>query len=110
MSMHTSFCGPFSTAAVAQQNNSTKYAPIQTPGTDTVASQWRARSFDGACPSAATIAAVEYNKPRAGLGSPAIEIRREVVRRGARRIAGYPEGPLGGAAALARAPAAIVAS
>ena len=110
MSMHTSY-QTFPTLSVAQQNNnSTKYAPIQTPGTDTVASQWRARSFDGACPSAATIAAVEYNKPRAGLGSPAIEIRREVVRRGARRIAGYPEGPLGGAAALARAPAAIVAS
>jgi len=73
-----------------------------------VASQSRPRGFDRAS-SAASVAAGEYNKPRAGLS--VIEIRREVCA--PRRIVASPtapERPLSSAAALVRAPAAIVAS
>ena len=75
-----------------------------------VASQSRPRGFDGAS-SAATIEAVEYNKPRAGLS--VTRLRNQTRIRAPRRIvasAAAPERPESGAAALVRAPAAIVAN
>ena len=66
---------------------------------------------DGACRSVTTIAPVEYNKPRAGLSVTRLRnLERSCAPRRIVASPAAPEGPLSGAAALVRAPAAIVAS
>ena len=84
MSMHTSFV----VVRFPRRQLHSKTAPqnmrqSELPEDAIVASQSRPRGFDGAS-SAATIAAGEYNKPRAGLS--VIGLRNPVRSRAPRRL------------------------